>query len=291
MRIKLKRTIPGVIMDIETAPASPAAAPESPEHIEKRIRALDLRDLQLWCIAAAILTVMAAGFLLLLMPQLLWDVTASMSHQRNFPQLFFGLLVLLVLSNVYLFTQRLQLVRTRHALVHQLQVAERTARTDALTGVFNRRWLDETLLREIARLERTKGHFTIMMADVNDFKVINTRVGHVEGDRILVEVAHLLQRNFRASDSVVRYGGDEFIALMPETDLSQARVAVERLQRFVDARNARHDSAITLSLSCGLATFLPGMSVDALIEAADEDMYAQKPRRSERAGPNLRAPL
>jgi len=78
---------------------------------------------------------------------------------------------------------------------------------------------------------------------------------------------------------------------MPETDLAQARVAVDRLQRFVDARNARHDSAFTLGLSCGLGTFLPGMSMDALIQAADEDMFAQKPRRSDRSGPNLRAPL
>ena len=278
-------------MDIGTAPPRPTTTPEAPENIAKQIIALDWRDLQLWCIAAVLLSIMAAGFLALLMPQLLWDVTANISRQANVPQLFFGLLALLVLSNVYLFSQRLQLVHARRELVHQLQIAERTARTDALTGVFNRRWLDETLLREIARLERTKGHFTIMLADVNDFKNINSRVGHVEGDRILVEVAHLLQRNFRASDSVVRYGGDEFIALMPETDLAQARVAVERLQRFVDARNARHDSAINLGLSCGLATFLPGMSMDALIQAADEDMYAQKPRRSDRPSPNLRAPL
>lgn len=277
-------------MDMETA-APPAAPPEAPESIEKQILALDWRDMQLWCIAAALLAVMAAGFLALLMPQLLWEVSATISRQANVPQLFFGLLALLILSNVYLFNQRLQLVRTRRELVHQLQVAERTARTDALTGVYNRRWLDETLLREIARLERSKGHFTIMMADVDDFKTINTRIGHVEADRILVEVAHLLQRNFRASDSVVRYGGDEFIALMPETDLAQARVAVDRLQRFVDLRNARHDSAITLTLSCGLATFLPGMSMDGLIQAADEDMYAQKPRRSDRSALNLRAPL
>ena len=277
-------------MDIDAAPP-PTTAPEAPESIEKQILALDWRDLQLWCIGAGLLVVMAAGFLALLMPQLLWEVSATLSRQANIPQLFFGLVAMLVLSNVYLFNQRLQLVRTRRELVHQLQIAERTARTDALTGIFNRRWLDETLLREIARLERTKGRFTIMMADVNDFKLINSRIGHVEGDRILVEVAHLLQRNFRASDSVVRYGGDEFIALMPDTDLSQARIAVDRLQRFVDARNARHDSAITLGLSCGLATFLPGMSMDALIQAADEDMYAQKPRRSDRSSPNLRAPL
>jgi diguanylate cyclase (GGDEF)-like protein len=278
-------------MNIETAQPPPTTAPEAPESIEQQLHALDWRDLQLWCIGAALLAVMAAGFLALLMPQLLWQVSASISRQANVPQLFFGLIALLVLSNVYLFNQRLQLVRTRRELVHQLQVAERTARTDSLTGIYNRRWLDETLLREIARLERSKGHFTIMMADVNDFKAINTRIGHVEADRILVETAHLLQRNFRASDSVVRYGGDEFIALMPDTDLAQARVAVDRLQRFVDLRNARHDSAITLSLSCGLATFLPGMSMDALIQAADEDMFAQKPRRSDRSNLNLRAPL
>jgi diguanylate cyclase (GGDEF)-like protein len=277
-------------MEIETPPP-PTPAPEAPEHIEKKLIALDWRDLQLWCIAAAILAVTAAGFLVLLMPQLLWDVSGATSRPANAPQLFFGLLTLLILSNVYLFAQRLQLVRTRRELVHQLQIAERTARTDALTGIFNRRWLDETLLREIARLERTKSHFTIMMADLNDFKAINTRVGHVEGDRMLVEVAHLLQRNFRASDSVVRYGGDEFIALMPDTDMAQARVAVERLQRFVDARNARNESAVTLGLSCGLATFIPGMSMDALIQAADEDMFAQKPRRADRSNPNLRAPL
>lgn len=277
--------------DVETGIPAPISTPEAPESLERRILALDWRDLQLWCIAAVLVSVLAAGFLLLLMPQLLWDVTANMSRQADMPQLFFGLLVLLVLSNLYLFSQRLQLVRTRRELVHQLQIAERTARTDALTGVYNRRWLDETLLKEIARAERNKGHLTIMMADVNDFKIINTRVGHVEGDRILVEVARLLQRNFRAADSVVRYGGDEFLALMPDTDLAQARVAVDRLQRFVDLRNARHDSVITMSLSCGLATFLPGMSIDALIQAADEDMYAQKPRRSDRSGPNLRAPL
>ncbi len=278
-------------MDIETAPLLATPAPEAPEHIEKELFALDWRDLQLWCIGAVLLAVMAAGFLALLMPQLLWDVTASFSHQANVPQLFFGLLALLILSNVYLFTQRLQLVRTRRELVHQLQIAERTARTDALTSVFNRRWLDETLLKEIARAERAKTHLTIMMSDVNDFKAINTRVGHVEGDRILVEVARLLQRNFRASDSVVRYGGDEFIALMPDTDLPQARIAVDRLQRFVDLRNARHDSTVILGLSCGLATFISGMSMDALIQAADEDMFAQKPRRSDRSSPNLRAPL
>ena len=275
----------------QTATSAPVSPPEAPENLEKRILALDWRDLQLWCIAAVLVSVLAAGFLLLLMPQLLWDVTASMSRQGNMPQLFFGLLILLVLSNIYLFSQRLQLVHTRRELVHQLQIAERTARTDPLTGVYNRRWLDETLLKEMARAERNKGHLTIMMADVNDFKIINTRVGHVDGDRILLEVARLLQRNFRAADSVVRYGGDEFIALMPDTDLAQARVAVERLHRFVDLRNARHDSAITLSLSCGLATFLPGMSMEALIEAADEDMYAQKPRRVDRSSPNLRAPL
>src|SRR5438477_3746787 len=107
-------------MDIETAPPPATAAPDAPENIEKKILDLDWRDLQLWCIAAGLLAVMAAGFLALLMPQLLWEVSASISRQANVPQLFFGLLGLLILSNIYLFNQRLQLVRTRRELVHQL---------------------------------------------------------------------------------------------------------------------------------------------------------------------------
>jgi diguanylate cyclase (GGDEF)-like protein len=267
--------------------ADPAATPET---IADRIRALDGRDLQLWCIGGLILSVVGAGLLALLMPQLLWNFGTVVAKDTNAPQLFFGLIALLILSNTYLFSQRLMLVGTRRELIVQLQEAERNARTDSLTGLFNRRWLDEVLAREISRAERSGAQLTLMLADLDGFKAINTRLGHVGGDNMLTEVARLLRRNFRAADYVVRYGGDEFIAIMPDTDRAQAQVAVNRLHGFEEARNTRVDADMELHLSCGLASFTSGMSVQDLVDAADRDMYLQKPRTREKAT-TLRSPL
>jgi diguanylate cyclase (GGDEF)-like protein len=216
------------------------------------------------------------------MPQLLWNFGTVVARDRNAPLLFFGLIALLILSNTYLFSQRLMLVGARRELVVQLQETERNACTDPLTGLFNRRWLDEVLAREIARAERSGAQLTIMLADLDGFKEINTRLGHIGGDSMLMEVARLLRRNFRAADYLVRYGGDEFIAIMPDTDRAQAQVAVNRLHGFEEARNTRVDSEMELHLSCGLASFTSGMNAKDLVDAADRDMYLQKPRARER---------
>jgi diguanylate cyclase len=151
--------------------------------------------------------------------------------------------------------------------------------------------MDEVLAREIARAERSGAQLTIMLADLDSFKEINTRLGHVGGDRMLMEAVHLLRRNFRASDYVVRYGGDEFIAIMPDTDRAQAQVAVNRLHGFEEARNSRVDTEMELHLSCGLASFTSGMTVEDLVDAADRDMYLQKPRERKTSTVTLRSPL
>src|SRR5205823_7452510 len=119
----------------------------APERIEQKIRALDWRDIQLWCIGFVVLVVLAAGFVALLAPQLVWHISAVVSRQQDIVQLIFGLTALLILLNLYLFQQRLVLLQTRRELIRQLQIAERKARTDALTGVFNRRFMEEALTR------------------------------------------------------------------------------------------------------------------------------------------------
>jgi len=86
----------------------------------------------------------------------------------------------------------------------KLQVAESRAQTDALTGVFNRRFMEEALVREVGRAERTQRKLAVMMVDIDGFKDFNTRFGHLVGDHILAEVAGLLQKNFRAADLVIR---------------------------------------------------------------------------------------
>jgi len=247
----------------------------APERIEQKIYALDWRDLQLWYIGFVVLVVLAGGFVVLLMPQVFWHMDSVVARQQNIRELVFGLTALLVLLNVYLFQQRVVLLRMRRELIGQLQIAERRARTDALTGVFNRRFMEEALTREIAQAERHNRKLCVMIADVDGFKDFNTKFGHVTGDRILVETARLLRKNFRAADIVTRYGGDEFVVIMPDTDVIDAGVAVKRLGRWLERWNGSQRE-YRLHLSCGVAGYTTGTTIQALIEAADADLYVQK---------------
>ncbi len=262
-----------------------------PDRIEQKIRALDWRDLQLWGIGFVVLAVVAIGLLALIAPQMLWHISAIVARQENIEQLIVGLTALLLLLNAYLFQQRLILLRTRRELILQLQIAERGARTDALTGVFNRRFMEEALRREVARAERNQSKLSVMLADVDEFKNFNTRFGHLSGDRILVEITTLLQKNFRAADHVIRYGGDEFLVIMPDTDLVRAGIAVARLRHSLDRWNDREQREYRLGLSCGLAAYKPGVEIEHFLRAADSDLYAQKARRETAQRDSKSAPL
>ncbi len=263
-------------MEILVAERQPEIAPE---RIEQKIRALDWRDIQLWCIGFVVLVVLAAGFVALLAPQLVWHISAAVARQQDIAQLIFGLTALLILLNLYLFQQRLVLLRTRRELIRQLQIAERKARTDALTGVFNRRFMEEALTREVAQAERYHRNLSVVLADVDGFKNFNTIFGHLIGDHILVEVATLIQKNFRAADLVIRYGGDEFLVIMPDTDLVQAGVTVRRLQWWLERWNDSEQREYRLSLSCGVAEYKPGRTIEDVIKAADADLYVEKANR------------
>ncbi|MBV9483104.1 MAG: GGDEF domain-containing protein [Acidobacteria bacterium] len=244
--------------------------------IEQEIRALESRDLQLWSIALVALFIILAGFVALIAPRLLWHLNELVTHDQNLATLLLGLICLLVLLNVYLFTERRMLLSARHELVQQLCNAEKRAYTDALTGLYNRRFMEDALKREIERVKRNDSNLSIMLSDVNNFKDFNTRFGHLMGDRILVEVGVLLQKNFRAADIIIRYGGDEFLVIMPETSLSQAMVAIERLQRLLTRWNGAEYREYTLGLSSGVAIYFQGDRLEDVIKAADADLYVRK---------------
>ena len=148
------------------------------------------------------------------------------------------------------------------------------AQTDPLTGVLNRRAFIETATLELARAERYQRSLSLAYLDIDDFKQVNDEGGHEDGDRLLVEVVQTLKRNLRAFDVVARYGGDEFVLLLPESGDDAAKLVLEKLMvAFRAALRGRWRA----SLSIGAVTIdRPRTTLDRLIQQADQLVYAAK---------------
>jgi diguanylate cyclase (GGDEF)-like protein len=159
----------------------------------------------------------------------------------------------------------------RRSLTHERELA----RTDYLTGAFNGRSFTEAAEAEVNRAHRHGHTFSVAFMDVDDFKLINDRLGHSAGDRLLRLVADTVHANVRAVDVVARLGGDEFAILMPETDERAAQVVIRRVRRQLLEAARREGWPVTFS--AGLITWVePPSSVDEMLRAADELMYSAK---------------
>jgi diguanylate cyclase (GGDEF)-like protein len=152
------------------------------------------------------------------------------------------------------------------------QVREHAAR-DPLTGLYNRRRFEEVYRQEVARARRYQAPLTVAMIDVDCFKEVNDRFGHAAGDRALEAIAEILL-NGRSADTAARYGGDEFVILMPNTELEGAQVVAERIRRAASAVVFPDIPYYRLSLSIGLADSSAGY--EGILERADAQMYACK---------------
>ncbi|MBI2355538.1 MAG: GGDEF domain-containing protein [Deltaproteobacteria bacterium] len=150
---------------------------------------------------------------------------------------------------------------------------------DALTGLHNRYWLDNTLPRLIKRHERGDNPLSLIMTDIDLFKDFNTHYGHLCGDHVIHAVARVLTEHLRPSEMAARYGGDEFIIILPGVALEHARIAAERLRKTV-AETVVHipggGSVPTPTISIGIAQYRQGDSADDFIAAADTAMYRAK---------------
>ena len=250
------------------------------DQLRSEIRAVDGRDFQLWSIGLLLLVVTAAGFVALVWPNLMWDLGELRLQGRYLPQLIFGFITLVILFNIYTLQQRRTLNALREELVHQIlrgEAAEQLALIDPLTEGFNRRYLDQLVSKEMSRANRQGSNLTFVMIDVDGFKSVNTRFGHLVGDRILTEVTRILKSSCRASDTVIRYGGDEFLMVMGDTDERQAAVAIERIVARVDQWNKSAPVAgYEMSLSCGTAAYAKGSDLAGVLAAADHRMYQRK---------------
>ena len=157
---------------------------------------------------------------------------------------------------------------------------EKLAATDALTGALNRRALSEELEAELERARRYGLALTILLADIDRFKLVNDTRGHIAGDSVLRQVGEILRREARSVDLVARYGGEEFVVVMPETALHGSVIFAERLRRRV----MNHDFAdpgedpLSLTISIGLASFPDDRvsSADSFVALADQALYRAK---------------
>jgi len=155
------------------------------------------------------------------------------------------------------------------------QKAREQAITDGLTGVKTHRFLMEALSAEWKRSTRANRPFALVLMDLDRFKFVNDFYGHLEGDAILQRVGHILEQNCRRSDVVARYGGDEFVILMPETSVEQARQLANKLRSWVAADPLLRDKNVTASF--GIAGFpIHGSTPQELIQVADSSMYLSK---------------
>jgi diguanylate cyclase (GGDEF)-like protein len=150
---------------------------------------------------------------------------------------------------------------------------------DPLTGLFNRRYLEETLEQEVSRTERSGQQIAVIMIDVDKFKLYNDTYGHEAGDLVLSELGHFFQRSLRGGDTACRYGGEEFSILLPGASLENALSKADHLRNDVKLLNVhyrgRSVGAITLSL--GVAVFPDhGHRGEALLRAADHALYQAK---------------
>jgi diguanylate cyclase (GGDEF)-like protein len=248
--------------------------------VSQQLAALEKRDWQLWLIVAGTGILVGAAFLAMLFP-------AAILHQGNVHlqlvvsrEAFVGLAALLILFNTYMITRRLELRRMREAVIStsiQNELIRLQSFTDPLTEVYNRRALDDMAARFMARARRLEKPLTFMVVDVDNFKEINTRFGHLTGDFVLAEIAALLLGAVRGSDAVVRYGGDEFLVILADAPLEGARVAAARAEKAVEDWNqAGHLEGFRLMLSIGLAQWAKDQTLDQTLTAADQDMYAVK---------------
>jgi diguanylate cyclase (GGDEF)-like protein len=161
---------------------------------------------------------------------------------------------------------------------YYIKVLRRVAAVDPLTNVFNRRVIARQLEREKGRVKRHKTRFSVIMVDLDDFKATNDTYGHAAGDRILQAVAAIITRSVRKVDVVARYGGDEFLILLPVSNQAAAERVRNRILAEIDEYN--RGNTPTVSLTVGLYE-ADEDSVDDIIERVDAEMYLQKGRRRE----------
>jgi diguanylate cyclase (GGDEF)-like protein len=173
-------------------------------------------------------------------------------------------------------SQRVQAFRARHALDRKNRVLAQLSATDPLTGVMNRRTMENHLSIHMDEFVRYRACFSLVMVDIDHFKRINDTYGHPVGDEVLVELAALLSESLRTSDEVARFGGEEFVLILPHTYVEKAQTVAERLRVSIETQRFS-SRELSISASFGVAQAEEGEDrFDELVRRADSALYDAK---------------
>ena len=170
-----------------------------------------------------------------------------------------------------------ELERRHRELNRANEVLEQLSATDGLTGLHNHRHFQAQLAREAKRAERTGASLCIVLVDVDDFKLLNDRLGHSAGDRVLQEIARAMAGQIRLTDYLARYGGEEFALLLPQTGLEGGVALAEKVRGAVEALDAQvigPEGRVQVTVSIGLAVY--ATDPESTFEAADRALYEAK---------------
>lgn len=187
-------------------------------------------------------------------------------------------------EKIQLITENQNLIKQLTKKTEELQksnnVLKELAIRDGLTGLFNHRYFQEDLAYELLRADRYKRNFSLIFLDVDYFKNYNDTHGHTQGDKLLRTLGQILKNNFRKSDLIARYGGDEFVISLPETGKTETRIVAEKICKIVSdypfpGRKTQPQKKVTLSI--GIASFPEdGTDGSSLLHCADQALYQAK---------------
>jgi diguanylate cyclase (GGDEF)-like protein len=216
--------------------------------------------------ASAFVRAAEPTLLLLVDEERFWDLV-NLSHE-------FAVNLLL------LFAERLRSNNaTVSANIRLQREYKRSAMIDGLTALYNRRWLEETLPRYVARYGRPDRSLSVLLLDVDHFKGYNDTYGHAAGDTVLASVAQTVRHNIRPGDFAARYGGEEFVVVLADTPLDGAVKVAERLRHataHAEIRTREGNPLPAVTVSIGVACFVEGMAPESLLAAADAALYDAK---------------
>jgi len=247
------------------------------EH-RKQLAEIERRGWQLWGLALLVMISLAFGILLLVYPVLSGYARRLELERRNLPQLAYGMLTLVILSGAYIVLKQRELNALRNFIVASYAstaLLNENYPHDSLTGILDRSALPDLLKNESNRADRSHGPFCVVIFDISGFRKINDREGNLIGDLVLKEFALMLKRTIRQSDTVLRYGPDEFLCLLAGTHREGGDVFVLRVERGCEHVARLRGLTFTVGLSARQTTVNP----EEVVAQAENDLRKVSPHK------------